>query len=314
MPFRESLPSDVVVAAGALVWREGEDGIEILLVHSPRYDEWSYPKGKVDAGESLPATAVREIAEETGWSVRLHQPLPTAVYLLPGGRTKIVRYWTATARAKTYGGPKNPREIDDVRWVPLPEARRMLIRQSHHVQLDALERFIATGTLRTNPIIIQRHAAALGRAKWRKGEETRPLNKKGKKQAKMLPQILSAFTPQRIVTSPWKRCDATMAHFAKLSGIDVRRKDSLTEAANEQRPSRTAAVMERILVGGNSCVVCTHRPVLPTLIEVAKQHATEEVARELPKKDPYLAAGEMLILHTTVKGLVVALERHISEP
>ena len=101
-----------VLAAGALTWRERSDGLQVLLVHRPRYDDWSIPKGKLDKGETFPAAAVREVAEETGYRVRLHRPLPAAVYLLPDGRTKIVQFWTATVRSKTGPGPVDPTEID----------------------------------------------------------------------------------------------------------------------------------------------------------------------------------------------------------
>src|SRR5690606_16203606 len=104
-----------VLAAGALTWREKGGRLQVLLVHRPRYDDWSIPKGKLDKGETFPAAAVREVAEETGYRVRLHRPLPAAVYLLPDGRTKIVQYWVGTVRAKIAPGPENAAEIDESR-------------------------------------------------------------------------------------------------------------------------------------------------------------------------------------------------------
>ncbi len=300
-----------VLAAGALTWRDGPAGVEVLLVHRPRYDDWSIPKGKLDKGETFPAAAVREVQEETGFRVRLHRPLPAAVYLLPDGRSKIVQYWTATVRAKTAPLPVNPQEIDEVRWVPLRAAEALTTRQSDHVVLQALARHLTQGEMQTVPIIIQRHAAALSRAKWRKGEKTRPLNAKGKKQAEALPDLLDAFDPRSIVTSPWKRCTATVKPFARGTGLRVTQKDELTELGHEKNPSRTAAVMDRVIQQASPVVVCTHRPVLPTVIEVAKQASSRSVGFELPRENPYLAAGEALVLHTTPAGRVVALERHL---
>ena len=111
-------------AAGALVWREKSGDLQVLLVHRPRYDDWSFPKGKLESGESLCACAVREVAEETGVQVRLEQPLGTTGYRLDDGTRKEVRYWAA--RELDRGSPalaargRIPRasrsEIDGVRW------------------------------------------------------------------------------------------------------------------------------------------------------------------------------------------------------
>ncbi|MFC0673939.1 NUDIX hydrolase [Brachybacterium hainanense] len=299
-----------VLAAGALLWREKRGGIDVLLVHRPRYDDWSIPKGKLDRGETFPAAAVREVAEETGYRVRLHRPLPASVYLLPDGRTKIVQYWSATVRARSGPGPRDRREIDQTRWVPLSEATALTTRRGDHVQLEALQRYIADEELVTAPIIVQRHAAALSRAKWRKGEKSRPLNGKGKKQAKALPAVIDAFDPGTVITSPWKRCIDTVVPFAKLGGLRMVEKAELTESGHADHPSRTRAVVERVLHEARPTVLCTHRPVLPTVIAAARELAVHDVALELPRADPYLAAGEALILHTTADARIVAIERH----
>ncbi|NMA78445.1 MAG: NUDIX hydrolase [Actinomycetales bacterium] len=300
-----------VLAAGALAWREKRDQVQVLLIHRPRYDDWSIPKGKLDKGETFPAAAVREVVEETGYRVRLHRPLPASVYLLPDGRTKIVQYWTATVRAKVGPGPKDRGEVDEVRWVPLDEAEALVTRQSDQVPLGALRRYLEADELRTVPIVIQRHGAAVSRSKWRKGERSRPLNSKGKKQAQALPPLLDAFDPASVVSSPWKRCLATVEPLAKVEGLKVRTKDELTEAAHTEHPARTAAVIDRVLREARPTVVCTHRPVLPTVIESVRAVAQQGAALELPREDPFLAAGEALLLHTTQAGTVVAVERHL---
>lgn len=300
-----------VLAAGALTWRERSQGLQVLLVHRPRYDDWSIPKGKLDKGETFPAAAVREVAEETGYRVRLHRPLPASVYLLPDGRTKIVQFWTATVRSKSAPGPLDPGEIDTMRWVGVDEAEELLTRQSDVVALTALRRFLDNEELVTEPIIIQRHGAALSRSKWRKGEKSRPLNSKGKKQAKALPDLIDAFDPGRLLSSPWKRCRATVEPFARLEGLKIATKEELSEAGHDDHPSRTAAVIERVLREARGTVVCTHRPVLPTVIASVREAATRSTAFELPRQNPYLAAGEALMLHTTPAGTVVALERHL---
>ena len=303
--------SPPVLAAGALAWREGKKGTEVLLVHRPRYDDWSIPKGKLDKGETFPQAAVREVAEETGYRVRLHRPLPASVYRLPDGRSKIVHYWCGTVRAKLAPGPEDASEIDEVRWVRLDTAEKLLTRQGDLVCLTALRRFQDDDELRTVPIIVQRHGAAKSRAKWRKGEKSRPLNSKGRKQALALPPLLDAFDPSRVVSSPWKRCVSTIEPLAREGGLALRTKDELTEAGHEDHPSRTRAVIERVLHEGQAAVVCTHRPVLPTVIEAVRAASQQGAALELPRENPFLAAGEALILHTTSRGQVAAVERHL---
>lgn len=300
-----------ILAAGALTWREKGDGVQVLLIHRPRYDDWSIPKGKLDKGEPFPVAAVREVAEETGYRVRLRRPLPTATYLMPDGRTKVVQYWAATVRAKIAPGPTNPQEVDEFRWVPLDKAQKMVTRQNDQVPIAALRRYLEAGELETSPIIIQRHGAALSRSKWRKGEESRPLNSKGKKQARALPELLDVYDPGSVLSSPWKRCRATIEPLAKIEGLKIRTKDELTEAGHAQHPSRTAAVIERVLAQALPTVVCTHRPVLPTVIAAVQSVAEPGVALELPQEDPYLSAGEALVLHTTGAGRVIAIERHL---
>ena len=89
------IATDAMLAAGALVWREREGQLEVLAVHRPRYNDWSWPKGKLDPGETMPACAVREVAEETRVTIDLGIPLPTLRYPIGGGKIKVVRYWAA---------------------------------------------------------------------------------------------------------------------------------------------------------------------------------------------------------------------------
>jgi 8-oxo-dGTP pyrophosphatase MutT (NUDIX family) len=114
----------VVRAGGGIVWRYGEGGgVEIVLVHRPVYDDWSFPKGKLHPGETEAQAALREVQEETGLRCRLSREVGTAAYRDPKRRPKTVRYWEMTPTAGTLG-PAN--EIDDARWVPLRDVPRLL--------------------------------------------------------------------------------------------------------------------------------------------------------------------------------------------
>ena len=141
MADRVEEPDGVVPAAGGVIWRVAERGceIELVLVHRPRYDDWSLPKGKVDPGESDEAAALREVEEEAGLVCRLGPELPSTAYVDKSGRPKVVRYWAMTVVSGSAGGHH---EVDDARWFPLPQARCQLTYSRDVQVLDALEALI----------------------------------------------------------------------------------------------------------------------------------------------------------------------------
>lgn len=114
----------VVRAAGGVVWRSGPgNSVEYVLVHRPAYDDWTFPKGKVNAGETEEEAALREVAEETGMRCRLMRPLGTTSYLDRKGRTKIVYYYLMKAVSGSFV-PNG--EVDEVRWLPIAQASGLL--------------------------------------------------------------------------------------------------------------------------------------------------------------------------------------------
>ena len=128
---------DVVRAAGGVVWRLGEGGeVEVLLVHRPKYDDWSLPKGKCDAGELDDAAALREVREETGLRCRLGTELVESHYTDGRGRPKVVRYWEMEP---VDGAFEVNDEVDAVAWVSVPEARGLLSYERDLPVLDSFE-------------------------------------------------------------------------------------------------------------------------------------------------------------------------------
>jgi len=126
--------SDVVLAAGGVMWRKNNAGLEVLLVHRPKYDDWTLPKGKLDDGESAEDAALREVEEETGFRVSLGAELPATDYHDRYGRPKNVRYWVMDV----LGGDFHPnREVDEVRWLPLESAKQALTYPRDRGVLDA---------------------------------------------------------------------------------------------------------------------------------------------------------------------------------
>ena len=123
MKKEQGKSNDVIQAAGGLVWRESADGPEVLLVHRPRYDDWSFPKGKMEAGETWTETALREVEEETGFLVALDVFAGSFSYLV-GGRVKIVLFWKMKIRKETPFVPND--EVDQLKWLGVDAARKML--------------------------------------------------------------------------------------------------------------------------------------------------------------------------------------------
>lgn len=127
-----------VRAAGGLIWRVDDQGRpEVLLVHRPRYDDWTLPKGKCDPGETWEDTAIREVLEETGYHVDLGAELPSVAYVDHKGRTKLVRYWTMSVSAGSFV-PND--EVDELAWLPLALARNRLSYAHDTGVLDAFAR------------------------------------------------------------------------------------------------------------------------------------------------------------------------------
>jgi 8-oxo-dGTP pyrophosphatase MutT (NUDIX family)/phosphohistidine phosphatase SixA len=311
-------------AAGVLCWRRtpsARDGLEVLLVHRPRYDDWSWPKGKAEHGEPLPLTAVREAAEETGLDVALGRPLGDIRYRLPDGRRKQVTYWAATAVGHATVDPGTAAggadtagpEVDKVAWIPLREAEALLTRDTDAAPLRALERHAAAGALATAPVLVVRHGTSRPRDSWARADADRPLVSAGRRQARGLVPLLACWRPERLVCSPWKRCVDTLEPYATAAGLAVRTKGSLSEDGARRSPGRTRRHVQHLLDRGRPALLCTHRPVLAEVFGVVRAACTPDAASAVPDSNPFLAPGEVLVAHVaagTWPARVVAVERH----
>lgn len=294
-----------VVAAGALVWRERAGRLEVLLIHRPRYDDWSWPKGKRDPGEPTPVAAVREVAEETGLDVALGVPLPMLRYRLRGGRPKEVHYWAATVlpedAAALKARPSVERsvdEVDDMRWLTPEKAAKKLTRKQDRKPLKALVELFDKGRLATDAVVVLRHAQARSRSSWEGSEADRPLTPSGLAQADGLVTVLAAFGVGAVVTSPWERCAATMTPFVKASGVVPVTEPALTEDAYRDSPALARQVARDVLAGERGGVaLCTHRPVLPAVFEAVDAVAPGWVRRSRPQRDPFLRPASAAIVH-----------------
>ena len=309
-----------IYAAGAILWREDKGKLLVALIHRNRHNDWSWPKGKVDPGELLPETAVREIAEETGLKIKLGPRLKIVNYKIPNGTPKEVHYWAArvspTALAKSKFKPSE--EVESVEWRTPDEARKLLTYDFDSEVLDELMAIHKSGQLRTKPLIVLRHAKATPRADWMNGEAiddgNRPLLPEGYAQAKQLVKLLAAFAPKRVITSPWSRCLNSVAPYAKKRNLKIIERSQLSELGNKKGPKRTKNVINDIVEDGRASVICSHRPALPTIFETLEKHASGEL-KILLREGASLKPAEMLVIHLTANEdgkarKVVSVERY----
>lgn len=307
-----------VYAAGGVVWRLVEDKLKVLVIHRTAYVDVTLPKGKVDPGEALAETAVREIREETGIHVSLGVPVGVSRYRMPNKRTKIVHYWAAEAtdaalRVSTFVPNK---EVAALEWLSLNKARKKL---SYPVDLEILENFAALvdqGVLRTFSIIALRHAKALSREDWKGAETARPLAPRGKREAESIVGPLRAFGPQKIVSSPATRCVKTVTPLAKTIGRRIELTDLVSQEAWEEGKSDERTIVGRLVRARRSAVVCSHGPVLPGILtELALATGTLRGSYLGSASSLDTAAFSVVHLSATNPGSgIIAIETHDPQP
>lgn len=257
-----------VYAAGGVLWRIVEDKLLVLLIHRTRFRDVTLPKGKVDPGEMLAETACREIFEETGIRVDLGVPVGVSRYRMPNKRQKIVHYWAAEATdaaIRTSAFVPN-KEIAALEWVTLKKAAGRL---SYPVDIEILEHFarlVDEGVLRTFPIIVLRHAKAVGRDSWDGADSDRPLSGRGKKQAASIVGPLLAFGARRIISSPATRCVKTVAPLSAALGRKVDKTPLLSQDMWEEGRSDARTVVGERVRARKPAVLCSHGPVLPEIL------------------------------------------------
>jgi len=286
MPPSDGSNRPDVLAAGAVVWRRRQ---EVLLVHRPTYDDWSFPKGKLDPGEWLPAAAVREVGEETGLAVRLGPPLGTQRYR-NGDRMKSVYYWVGWAvGSDDVSGYLVNSEIDDVRWVPWKSAMERLTYPYDRETLQESRRH----RRKSRALVVLRHGSAESRKAWSGDDRRRPLEESGRLQAERLTPLLAAYDVTRVVTSTSTRCRQTVEPYADAHGLKLEEYDGLSE--EDATAESVVDIVDDLLGTKEGSVLCAHRPVLPSVMDA------------VGVDDVRLAPGGLLVVHHR-KGKVVATE------
>lgn len=264
----------------------------MLLVHRPRWQDWSFPKGKLERGEPATVAAVREVEEETGLRVKLDLPLPEQHYVVRAGLPKVVHYWSARPPADANVASYRPNsEIDDVRWVRLSKARKLL-EYAHDV--DLLDTF-ASSTFDSSPLIIVRHSAARSRKRWSGDDGERPLTVAGTRDAQRLVPLLAAYGIKHVVTSDTARCVDTVLPYVNSRSVKLMLAPEITEEGMREKKLRK--LMKGLLDSRKRVAVCSHRPVLPYIFKAIGL-------------DPVpLETSGFFVVHRR-KGKVIDLEHH----
>ncbi|MFE9690408.1 NUDIX domain-containing protein [Micromonospora sp. NPDC005806] len=251
-------------AAGGVVWRPSAVGVEVCLVHRPRYGDWSLPKGKLDEGEHPLRAAVREVAEETDVRAVPQVRLPTVRYRSEG-RSKAVDYWSMRAAAQ--GGFQPDTEVDEVRWVPVDAAVRLV---SYPHDAEVIAAFAALPPV-TGIVLLVRHAHAGKRGTWTGPDAGRPLDAEGWAQAQALAGLVALVRPARLLSASARRCVQTLDPAAALLDLPIEVAGELDEPKPGQQPEECAmagaARLTELAVAGEPVAVCSQGKVIPGMLE-----------------------------------------------
>jgi 8-oxo-(d)GTP phosphatase len=266
-----------IQAAGGVLWRPAArglaagpasgpalDGIEVAVVHRPRYDDWSLPKGKLHPGEPTLLGACREVREETGFMPTLGRRLRSVCYLSVDG-PKTVQYWAMQAGPGSFTAS---REVDALEWLAPAEAvRRLSYQRDTEVIGDGAE---APGG---NLVLLVRHGRAGDRASWVGDDRLRPLDRAGRRQTEQLRRVLRWFGPRQVWSADRTRCVQTISPLADDLNLPVRLEPALSEEGYAECPDAGLSRVRELAGSGLPAVVCSQGGVIPDLVHLLAEDA-----------------------------------------
>ena len=275
--------SKIILAAGALVWRKSkEKKIEIAVIHRPKYNDWTIPKGKVELSESSIACAYREVIEETSIETEFGMYLGEVKYQSLDG-PKQVSFWSAQVVKENTFTPNS--EVDEIKWVEAAKAAKFLSLESDKEILSKFNKL----KYESKPLVLLRHAKALSRDEWQGDDDDRPLDSLGQMQAKRLLSIYQAFNLEQIHTSDAIRCYDTVEPMAKALGLKLEVSNKLSESAFKKDKEDAFDYARDLIKSDKRALLCSHNPILPKVLnKLTKKSDVESDEEKLYPADAWV--------------------------
>ncbi len=296
-------------AAGGVVWRTDGKCVQVALVHRARYDDWSFPKGKLRKAEPVLGSAYREVTKETGTRPVIGPRLPTQRYQTAQG-LKEVDYWAMCCRQAA--PPPEVGEVDRLEWFAPRDARQRLSYKAGTELVDALE---AVAVLVSSAVLIVRHGSAGDPELWDGDDDLRPLDEKGRRQAEALRHALRAFAPTRLLSAGPARCVGTLAPLADDLGLEIGPAPAMSETAYARAPEAALRWTMELAHAGTTVAVCSQGVVVPSLVTAISEASGRDLGPVAAKKGSvwalWFAAGKLVAAdyYPSLLGWPALLER-----
>jgi len=284
--------SEAISAAGAVVWRKHKDNFtEVAIIHRPKYDDWSFPKGKLEVGESLIACAHREVLEETNLQTEFGPHLGQVEYFTPDGLKKVT-YWSAKVisekpfRANT--------EVDQLKWIPITKVIEVLTNETDK---EIFDKFVKV-KFNSKPFILLRHAKAITRDEWQGEDDDRPLSSSGQNQAMRLLSTYQVFNIDQIHSSDAVRCYDTVKSMAKGLDIKLEVSSKLSENTYKKDKEKAFDYVSELIKEDKSILICSHNPILPKMLNKLTKKS------EIEADEDKLSPADGWVIHRSGKEII----------
>ncbi|MEN9605930.1 MAG: hypothetical protein RJB29_804 [Actinomycetota bacterium] len=284
--------SEAISAAGAVVWRKHKDNFtEVAIIHRPKYDDWSFPKGKIEVGESLIACAHREVLEETNLQTEFGPHLGQVEYFTPDGLKKVT-YWSAKVivekpfRANT--------EVDQLKWIPITKVIEVLTNETDK---EIFDKFVKV-KFNSKPFILLRHAKAITRDEWQGEDDDRPLSSSGQNQAMRLLSTYQVFNIDQIHSSDAVRCYDTVKSMAKGLDIKLEVSSKLSESTYKKDKEKAFDYVRELIKEDKSILICSHNPILPKMLNKLTKKS------EIEADEDKLSPADGWVIHRSGKEII----------
>ena len=284
--------SEAISAAGAVVWRKHKDNFtEVAIIHRPKYDDWSFPKGKIEVGESLIACAHREVLEETNLQTEFGPHLGQVEYFTPDGLKKVT-YWSAKVIAEKPF--RTNTEVDQLKWIPITKVIEVLTNETDK---EIFDKFVKV-KFNSKPFILLRHAKAITRDEWQGEDDDRPLSSSGQNQAMRLLSTYQVFNIDQIHSSDAVRCYDTVKSMAKGLDIKLEVSSKLSENTYKKDKEKAFDYVSELIKEDKSILICSHNPILPIMLNKLTKKS------EIEADEDKLSPADGWVIHRSGKEII----------